>query len=154
MWETLFFRIQSYPVAESCRKSFGELGFLTLPCLYEFVVAIYCRSKSTLVCHGDDHRYENEKSQGQLSSSTSQADGFNITGRWVQHHRLTSSTSQADGEATENLRSRATTSTIVTARPFSARITVQPSRAEQLATALPLSGQDRCYCAVNDAGRD
>jgi hypothetical protein len=42
---------------ESCRNAFRELGVLTLPCLYIFEVAVYCKYKCSLVQNGDFHSY-------------------------------------------------------------------------------------------------
>ncbi|KAG8280379.1 hypothetical protein J6590_083406 [Homalodisca vitripennis] len=47
---------QSKP--ESCRASFGELGLMTLPCLYVFEVIVYCRSRCALISGRDVHQYE------------------------------------------------------------------------------------------------
>ncbi|KAG8242285.1 hypothetical protein J6590_069177 [Homalodisca vitripennis] len=43
---------------ESCRASFGELGLMTLPCLYVFEVIVYCRSRCALISGRDVHQYE------------------------------------------------------------------------------------------------
>ncbi|KAG8319858.1 hypothetical protein J6590_082668 [Homalodisca vitripennis] len=57
---------------ESCRESFRELGFMTLPCLYIFEVITYCRSRCTLIRGRDVHQYE-----------TRGRDNYR-----TQHHRL------------------------------------------------------------------
>ncbi|KAG8260950.1 hypothetical protein J6590_085527 [Homalodisca vitripennis] len=38
--------------------SFGELGLMTLPCLYVFEVIVYCRSRCALISGRDVHQYE------------------------------------------------------------------------------------------------
>ncbi|KAG8242775.1 hypothetical protein J6590_086675 [Homalodisca vitripennis] len=58
---------------ESCRESFREFEFLTLPCLYIYYVIMYCKSKCTMVRGEDIHRYE-----------TRGRDNYR-----AQHHRLT-----------------------------------------------------------------
>ncbi|KAG8256525.1 hypothetical protein J6590_066335 [Homalodisca vitripennis] len=43
---------------ESYRASFGELGLMTLPCLYVFEVIEYCRSRCALISGRDVYQYE------------------------------------------------------------------------------------------------